>query len=46
MSNKNEEWAGISSSEWLDIDSLMETEREKRRNAANKSRKSDSISSK
>ncbi len=46
MSNKNEEWASISSSEWLDIDSLMETKREKRRDAANKSRKSDSISSK
>jgi len=46
MSNKNEEWASISSSEWLDIDSVMETKREKRRDAANKNRKANSISSK
>lgn len=47
MSNKNEEWASISSSEWLDIDSVMEEEREKRRAAAKKkNRKASSISSK
>lgn len=40
MSSENDAWANIPSTEWLDIDSVRETEREKRRDAAKKSRKS------